>query len=1081
MKTPSKTAEVLMNSRYLIEGEEWTDLAKRVGTAIAQAEKTPALQEEWAKKFTEIIQKGEFIPASPFLMNAGVNNHLFSCYVLPIKDSLAHIYETIADAAKIFQVAGGVGYEFSSLRPKGCFTTKSGGVSSGPVSFMRVFDASCNELKAGGRRKGAQMGTFRIDHPDIEEFINVKQDLSQLTNFNLSVTLTEAFMQAVHDNGSIMLQFKGQPQADREIQAKVLWEQIIENAWKCGEPGILFIDRINDKDPIGNITATNPCGEVPMPPYGCCDLGSIDLAKLFTRGKFDWTRYENLIEIAVRFLDDAIDINYYTLPQIKEQQLSERRIGLGIMGLADAFVKLGLAYDSSEACAISEDFARTLKDTAKATSEALALEKGAFPSQNLSKIKDSAPIRNATCTTIAPTGCLVPSTRVYSNKGCPRIGDLPFSKTTKTFLDVDYLNVSTDMGVEVSTKTYNNGIASTVKITTKRGFELEGTESHQIRVINDQGKYVWKKLKELQIGDLPCLAKGTAYDFPAHNVQLVPTEKLHFNADPNTKLPGELTPKVAYILGFFVGDGNFASEGVRFAFNLDEPDEIARIANVIDDVFGLSFWGATLPIGKGICYCLNSRPVKRWLYQFGCTNTGTKLQVPQQIWDSPAEVKGAFLRGLYDADGSASIHSRKIELNSHNQQFLKEIQRLILDLGIMSGFNSWIRGESCFSSGTMYKISITHQADIILFSQIIGFDHMGKGQTLAKIIESYTTSPRKYDNQPNLPEELDTSRIYVDKIVSIAYGESQTYDIEVPNGNAYIANGFVSHNSISIVAGCSSGIEPIYALTIERRHNLPGFEVIWEENELFVDIAKKQGFYSKALIEKIKKNSGSCQGIDEVPKDIQAIFKIAADITPINHISQLAVWQKFIDSAVSKTINLAASATQEDVGEIFWMAYEGGCKGITVFRDGCRGSQVLSSGAKKETRPDIIEGKIIRVPTSLGKMYVTVGIVDDQPFEVFVSLSQPGTNAFADAEALGRMVSLALRTKISVLEIVKQLKGIGAGSSSFHKGRAITSIPDAIAFALEKYFLDVKVAHPDDHAQFASGTEGAYCRDCDEE
>ncbi|KKK85907.1 hypothetical protein LCGC14_2768550, partial [marine sediment metagenome] len=418
---------------------------------------------------------------------------------------LTHIYKTIADAAKIFQVAGGVGYEFSSLRPKGCFTTKSGGVSSGPVSFMRVFDASCNELKAGGRRKGAQMGTFRIDHPDIEEFINVKQDLSQLTNFNLSVTLTETFMQAVRDNGSIMLQFKGHSQADRKIQAKVLWKQIIENAWKCGEPGILFIDRINDKDPIGNITSTNPCAEQPLPPYGCCDLGSIDLAKLFSRGKFDWARYEDLIKIAVRFLDDAIDVNYYTLPQIKEQQLSERRIGLGIMGLADAFVKLGIAYDSSEARAISEDFARTLRDTSKATSKALAIEKGAFPSQYLSKIKDLTLIRNATCTTVAPTG------------------------------------------------------------------------------------------------------------------------------------------------------------------------------------------------------------------------------------------------------------------------------------------------------------------------------------------------------------------------------------------------------SISIIAGCSSGIEPIYALTIERRHNLPGFEVIWEENKLFVDIAKEQGFYSKALIEKIKKNSGSCQGIDEVPKDIQTIFKIAADITPINHISQLAVWQKFID------------------------------------------------------------------------------------------------------------------------------------------------------------------------------------------
>lgn len=689
MKTHSKTAEILLNARYLIDGENWPDLAKRVGTAIAQAEKTPELREEWTKKFTEIIQKGEFIPASPFLMNAGVNNHLFSCYVLPIEDSLTHIYKTIANAAKIFQVAGGVGYDFSSLRPKGCSTTKSGGTSSGPLSFMQVFNASCNELKAGGRRKGAQMGTFRIDHPDIEEFINIKQDLSQLTNFNLSIAITDVFMQAVRDDTSIMLQFKKHPEMDREIQAKTLWKQIVHNAWKCGEPGILFIDRINDKDPVGNIISTNPCAELPLPPYGCCDLGSIDLAKLFSRGKFNWARYEEIIPIAIRFLDDAIDVSYYTLPEIKKQQLAERRIGLGIMGLADAFIKLGIAYDSPEAYAISEDFARTLKDTSKAASEALALEKGAFPAQNLSKIKDNSPIRNATRTTIAPTG------------------------------------------------------------------------------------------------------------------------------------------------------------------------------------------------------------------------------------------------------------------------------------------------------------------------------------------------------------------------------------------------------SISIVAGCSSGIEPIYALTIERRHDLKGHEVIWEENQLFIDIAKKRGFYSKDLIEKIKKNKGSCQGIKDIPEDVRNTFKIAADIRPDDHVKQLITWQKFVDSSISKTTNLAASATEEDVEKIFWMAYEGGCKGITVFRDGCRGRQVLSSGIEKEGRPDIVEGKIIRVPTSLGKMYITVGIVDNEPFEVFVNLNTGGTNAAADAEALGRMISLALRTKISVLEIVKQLKGIGAGSASFHKGRAIMSIPDAIAFTLEEYFLEEKIKHPDDHSQFASGTTGAYCKDCD--
>lgn len=688
-------AKTLLESRYFLPNETWPKLVKRVTKAIARVEKSDHLKKKWADQFTSIIETGEFIPATPFLMNAGVSDHYFSCYVLPVGDSMVEIYTTIADAARIFQMAGGCGYDFSELRPKGCKTSKNPkGASSGPVSFMRVFNASCNEIIQGGARKGAQMGGLRISHPDIEDFIESKQNLKELTQFNISSTITHDFMDAVKNDKEFELFFKGYPEQDKTIKARDLWKKIIYNAWLTGEPGIIFIDTVNEKDPIGGIQISNPCSEQYLTSYGCCDLASIVLSMLINKkGEFDWDRFKEIIHIAIRFLDNAIDGNNYTLEKIKKQQMAERRIGLGVMGFADTLIALGMPYDSDDARHWVETIGIVFEEESKKASEDLAKEKGAFSLQSKSKLKDDPPIRNCTRTTIAPTG------------------------------------------------------------------------------------------------------------------------------------------------------------------------------------------------------------------------------------------------------------------------------------------------------------------------------------------------------------------------------------------------------SISIIAGCSSSIEPIYALAYTRKHsNLPEMT---EVNQAFQQVAIEGNFYSETLMKKIAENNGSCQGIKEVPEDVQRLFKITADLYPADHVKMLATWQKYIQSGISKTINLAADATEDDIEKVFWQAYETGCKGVTVFRDGCRGDQVFSTGETVvKERPQRLSGETMEVKTALGKMFITVnssGGKDNTPFEVFAVLSKGGTNSNADSEAIGRLVSLSLRSGVGVAEIVSQLKGIGAGEVAFNRGRVVSSIPDAVAYALEHMFLngEEKVEHPDDKAKyFPSGFQVQECKDC---
>lgn len=671
----------VLKRRYLKKDEEGKivetpeELFDRVATAIAQIDAMYGKSEKEISKtkeeFYELMTSLKFLPNSPTLMNAGTPlGQLSACFVLPVEDSMEGIFDAVKYAAIIHKSGGGTGFSFSRLRPKGDVVGSTKGISSGPVSFMSVFDSATEAVKQGGRRRGANMGVLRVDHPDIIEFITCKDDLTKFTNFNISVGLTEEFMKAVINDEEYDLINPRTGQTVKRLKAKEVFDLIVHQAWKNGEPGIIFLDRINAANPtplLGEIEATNPCGEQPLLPYESCNLGSINLAKMVKGDSIDWELLREVVWKAVHFLDNVIDANKYPLPLIEKNTKANRKIGLGVMGWADMLVQLKIPYNSKEALSLAEEVMKFILQEGRLSSQSLAKERGTFPNYPKSIYYDKMPLRNATITTIAPTGTL------------------------------------------------------------------------------------------------------------------------------------------------------------------------------------------------------------------------------------------------------------------------------------------------------------------------------------------------------------------------------------------------------SIIAGCSSGIEPLFAICFVR-NVMDGTRLI-EVNPHFKKEMEKLGLWSDALAEKIAEK-GSIQEIEEIPEQIKRIFVTAHEISPSDHIRMQAAFQRYVDNAVSKTVNLPNHATEDDVREVYLLAYRLGCKGVTVYRDGSRQGQVIQKGKtetqplqislKPRKRPEVLKGVTRLMKTGCGNLYVTINKDQEEKlFEVFTNIGKAGGCAASQAEAIGRLISLALRSGIEPEEIVKQLKGISCHAPVWSGNGKITSCSDAIAKAIE--------------------------------
>lgn len=705
-------AEAVLRSRYLMKDENGeleetpAELFYRVADAVASAEKAYGLSdgavETIRDEFYRIMTQRYFLPNSPTLMNAGRSSGMLSaCFVLPVDDSVDAIFSGVHHTALIQKAGGGTGFSFSRLRPRGDRVASSGGTTSGPISFMKVFSEATNAIQQGAFRRGANMGIMRIDHPDIVAFIRAKEDLTKLTNFNLSVGLTDEFMDALGADPSLEHVVYNPRNSEKGLAAKEdgscwtvgeLFDLIVEKAWQSGEPGVIFLDRINEANPTphaGPIEATNPCGEQPLLPFESCNLGSINLSRFVTvedgPPAFDFDACREVIHLAVRYLDDIIDINRYPIPEIAEVSRGNRKIGLGVMGFADTLYALGIPYDSEEGLEFGESIMQFLNDESHKASEKLAEERGTFPNWRGSTWEQQGiPMRNACTTTVAPTG------------------------------------------------------------------------------------------------------------------------------------------------------------------------------------------------------------------------------------------------------------------------------------------------------------------------------------------------------------------------------------------------------TISIIAGCSGGIEPLFSLAFMR--NVLNGQKLKEANAEFGKVAQARGFYSEGLITRITEK-GSIRGMPEIPEDVQRVFVTAHDIDPEWHIRMQAAFQRHCDASISKTINFPTKATAEDVRKIYLLAYEHRCKGLTVYRDGCRENQPMALDKKPEQTargrrerrtklvapidlPELMSAVRIKQRTPFGNMHIKIVVdpVSGREREIFAQLGKGGDVACSDLEAMCRLISLYLRVNGSLADVVSQLDGIGSSLSVSTKDGRITSLADGLAKAVRKYEVAKDIA-----------------------
>lgn len=494
----SFNAQKVLQSRYLLRGEKSResadDMFRRVARAVAAAELqwgNEAERCQWEDMFYRTMEALLFLPNSPTLMNAGTPlNQLSACFVLPVEDNLDGIFTSLKHAALIQQSGGGTGFNFSRLRPKNDPITVTEGTASGPVSFMKIFNEATEHIKYGGKRRGANMGILNIDHPDIEEFIVVKREEGVLNNFNLSVGISDAFMYAVMRNSKWTLIHPNKLSVVKTVDARALWDMMADAAWNTGDPGLIFLNTINESNPLpllGRIECTNPCGEVPLLPYESCNLGSIDLAKFLNAANdIDWEKLERVVKTAVRFLDDVIEITQYPVPEVKARVHGNRKIGLGVMGWADLLVQLNIPYDSDDAVGLAGTVMKFIRQTAVTASAQLARKRGVFPNWNNSRLYPKTPLRNATLLSIAPTGTI--SIIASTSSSIEPLFALAYDR--KNVLEGETLHETNRHFIRYLCKTglYSNELADVVKCT--------GTVS-PVKTLPDHVKRLFKTALEI--------------------------------------------------------------------------------------------------------------------------------------------------------------------------------------------------------------------------------------------------------------------------------------------------------------------------------------------------------------------------------------------------------------------------------------------------------------------------------------------------------------------------------------------------------------------------------------------------------
>ncbi len=1016
----SRTAEVVLKKRYLLKDDKGEvietpeEMCWRVARAIAKAEeKYGNDSEEWAKKFFKLMYDQIFLPNSPTLMNAGTElNQLSACFVIPVEDSIDGIFKALWDMAKVQKSGGGTGFSFSRLRPKGDIVRSTMGVASGPVSFMKIFDAATEQIKQGGRRRGANMGVLNVHHPDIEDFIKAKWEEGVLKNFNISVAVTDKFMEALRNDEDYELINPRTGEVVKKVSARKIFNLIVEGAWRNGEPGMVFIDTINKFNPtphVGVIEATNPC--VTSDTWIMTSDGARQVRDLVGR-KFT---------AVVNGEYYQSDVNGFFFTGVKKVLKLRTKEGFEIRLTEDHPVlkvkQITRNTIKTEWCKAGE-----LKRGDKLL---LNNHRGLSWGGKYSEVEGYF------------IGLLISNGMIKKNKiFISTLGDNRRIRPTKTA----YQYVAK----------IPQGFAGQIK-----NGKYRISLTHLRRLIAEFGLRTGKKITEkiekassdFYIGFLRGLfdANGTVlYDQNSLSVRLISSLELLktvqrmllrlgiFSKIKEHKDKHELVISNDSIFEFYRRIGfSDVKKMEKLRKTIESYKEhrdwfVATVEEITldgeEDVYDVIIPGINAFDANGfVVHNCGEQPLLPYeSCNLGSINLAKFVKNGEIDWEALKEVVWIATRFLDDV----------IDVNSYP---LKEIEKMTkanrkIGLGVMGWADMLFLLNIPYDSEEAIKLA----EDIMKFIQE----------------ESHKASQALAEERGVFPNWKGS--VWEKKGIKIRNATTTTI---APTG------------TISIIAGCSSGIEPVFALAYKRMNILDG-EEFFEINPIFEEVLRKRGLCSDELIAKIAEE-GSIQEIKEIPEDIRKVFKCALDIAPEWHVRMQAAFQKYTDNAVSKTINLPNNATKKDVEKAFLLAYELGCKGITVYRDGSREEQVLKTKkteTKKEVkprppskyieprpRPKITTGRTIETKTGCGSLYVTINEDEYGIAEVFVQLGKSGGCAASQTEAIGRLLSIALRSWINPEVLIKQLKGIRCPSVGFDEGEIITSCADGVAKVLEKY------------------------------
>ncbi|MDZ7760318.1 MAG: LAGLIDADG family homing endonuclease [Desulfovermiculus sp.] len=1083
-------SELVLNKRYLRKGpdgeptESIPEMFWRVAESIAQEEgkysESPYTVSELSQSFYHLMTSFRFLPNSPTLMNAGTElGQLAACFVLPVEDSMDGIFDAIKYAALIHKSGGGTGFSFSRLRPQKSRVGSTGGIASGPISFLKIFNTATEQVKQGGTRRGANMGILRVDHPDILDFIKAKEREGQLNNFNLSVALTESFMQAVDKDEEYPLIAPHTGQEKGRLRAQEVYHLLVQKAWESGDPGIIFLDRINRDNPtpeLGEIEATNPC---------------------ITADSF------------VHTSDGPRQV----------QDLIGRQVQLQVNGRE---------WMSTEQGFFSTGRKRVVR---LQTAEGYTLR--LTPEHKVMRAASVA--RYVLRTEWVQADQLIPGDKILLNNHREMVNWAGPGRLGEGYLLGLLLGDGTlkqDKAV-ISVWTQDhavNGETSGGDVDVSGIMQAALDYAHELPHRSDfQG---WQKVTErneyrLSLGSLQKMAK-------------------ELGMQPGCK---EITPEVekrssefyiGFLRGLFDADGSVQgdqSKGVSLRLaqsNLGTLQAVQRmllrlgIASSIDrnrreagprdmpdghgslKQYGCQSQHELVITRDNLAHyveCIGFHDpekarklqttlsnYKRSLNQerFTCTFAALEDCGWEEVYDIHIPDRHAFdANGLvvHNCGEQPLLPFEACNLGSINVDafYSPEAEDGVDWPGLKRTIHLSVRFLDNVIDASSYPLpQIT---DMVHNNRKIGLGIMGWADLLYQLHIPYN-SRRALSLGEKLMDFLHQESRSASKVLAQERGAFPAYPDSLfaqknlgPYRNATTTT-IAPTGTLSILAGCSSGIEPLFALSFSR-HVMDG-ETLLEVNKHFEEALGQTDWHSQSLMRQVAE-TGTIRDMDYLPQELRETFVTAMDFESIWHLRMQAAFQKFTDNAVSKTVNLSHSATEEDISAIYWAAYELGCKGVTVYRDGCKADQVLSTGSSSQQgpvqngvpvreRPDVVYGFTQKVQTGLGDLYLTVNEVEGKPFEVFATIGRSGRSITAKAEAIGRLVSLALRSGVHVRDVVKQLKGIGGEHPIFQKKGLLLSIPDAVAWVLENRYLKDFKPVGDSHSLVKPG-----CPECGQE